>query len=36
MEYCKNNKIKLITVPYWEKDIESLLVKQGMTNSLIS
>lgn len=27
-EYCKNNNIKLIEIPYWEKDIEMFIMNE--------
>ena len=28
-KYCKDNNIKLITIPYWEKNnIEKILIKE--------
>jgi len=30
-DYCKNNNIKLIVIPYWEfKNIESILISEGV------
>lgn len=29
-DYCKENQIKLIRIPYWEKDIEKIILNMGI------
>lgn len=34
-DYCKENGIKMIEIPYWKKNVEDLLIDElGLTYSL--